>query len=156
MRRSGYWAPVLLVLLRIVQGLGAGAEYGGAVIYLVENAPPKHRGFWGGFAPLGVSVGNLMAAGAFALVTMLPREDLMSWGWRVPFLASILLIAVGIYVRLRVAETPVFTEAVVARNKVREQSGDGGTAEASAQLHGRAGRTAGRKTAWATSSRSGD
>ena len=114
----GYWAPILLVALRVVQGLGAGAEYGGAVIYLVENAPPRHRGFWGGFAPLGVSVGNLMAAGAFALVTMLPREELMSWGWRVPFLASILLIAVGIYVRLRVTETPVYTEAVVARNKV--------------------------------------
>ncbi len=114
----GYWAPILLVALRVVQGLGAGAEYGGAVIYLVENAPPKHRGFWGGFAPLGVSVGNLMAAGAFALVTMLPREELMSWGWRVPFLASILLIAVGIYVRMRVSETPVYTEAVVARKKV--------------------------------------
>jgi len=114
----GFWAPIMLVALRVVQGLGAGAEYGGAVIYLVENAPPRHRGFWGGFAPLGVSVGNLMAAGAFALVTMLPREDLMSWGWRVPFLASILLIAVGIYVRLRVTETPVYTEAVVARNKV--------------------------------------
>jgi metabolite-proton symporter len=114
----GYWAPVLLVALRVVQGLGAGAEYGGAVIYLVENAPPRHRGFWGGFAPLGVSVGNLMAAGAFALVTMLPREELMAWGWRVPFLASLLLIAVGIFVRLRVAETPVFTEAVLARKKV--------------------------------------
>src|SRR5207248_3241415 len=82
------WAPVLLVAMRVVQGLGAGAEYGGAVIYLVENAPAKHRGFWGGFAPLGVSVGNLLAAGAFALVTMLPREDLLSWGWRLPFLAS--------------------------------------------------------------------
>jgi MFS family permease len=114
----GFWAPLLLVALRVVQGLGAGAEYGGAVIYLVENAPARHRGFWGGFAPLGVSVGNLMAAGAFALVTMLPREALMSWGWRLPFLASFLLIVVGIYVRLRVAETPVFTEAVVERHKV--------------------------------------
>lgn len=114
----GYWAPVLLVALRVVQGLGAGAEYGGAVIYLVENAPAKHRGFWGGFAPLGVSVGNLMAAGAFALVTMLPREALMAWGWRLPFLASIVLIAVGVYVRLRVSETPVYTEAVVAKHKV--------------------------------------
>jgi MFS family permease len=114
----GIWAPILLVLMRVVQGLGAGAEYGGAVIYLVENAPPKHRGFWGGFAPLGVSVGNLLAAAAFALVTTLPREDLMSWGWRLPFLASFLLILVGIFVRMRVAETPVFTEAVVARGKV--------------------------------------
>ena len=114
----GYWAPVLLVAMRVMQGLGAGAEYGGAVIFLVENAPPRHRGFWGGFAPLGVSVGNLLAAGAFALVTMLPREDLMSWGWRLPFLASFLLILVGIFVRLRITETPVFTEAVVARGKV--------------------------------------
>jgi metabolite-proton symporter len=114
----GIWAPILLVAMRVVQGLGAGAEYGGAVIYLVENAPPKHRGFWGGFAPMGVSVGNLLAAGAFARVTMLPREDLMSWGWRLPFLASFLLILVGIYVRVRVSETPVYTEAVVARGKV--------------------------------------
>src|ERR1700710_1542683 len=116
----GYWAPALLVALRVVQGLGAGAEYGGAVVFLVENAPPKHRGFWGGFAPLGVSVGNLLAAGAFALVTLLPREDLMSWGWRLPFLASFLLILVGIFVRLRVTETPVFTEAVVARGKIEK------------------------------------
>jgi MFS family permease len=114
----GYWAPALLVAMRVVQGLGAGAEYGGAVIFLVENAPPKHRGFWGSFAPLGVSIGNLLAAGAFALVTLLPREDLMSWGWRLPFLASFLLILVGIFVRLRVTETPVFTEAVVARGKI--------------------------------------
>ena len=114
----GYWAPFLLVLMRVIQGLGAGAEYGGAVIYLVENAPPHQRGFWGSFAPLGVSVGNLLAAGAFALVTLLPREELMSWGWRLPFLASFLLILVGIFVRLRVSETPVFTEAVVARGKI--------------------------------------
>ncbi|MBR0641818.1 MFS transporter [Plastoroseomonas hellenica] len=115
---AGYWAPVMLVALRVVQGLGAGAEYGGAVIYLVENAPAKHRGFWGGFAPLGVSVGNLLAAGAFALVTMLPREEMMAWGWRIPFLASFLLILVGLYVRLKLTETPVFTKAVVERGKI--------------------------------------
>ena len=116
----GYWAPLLLVLMRVIQGLGAGAEYGGAVIYLVENAPPHRRGFWGSFAPLGVSIGNLLAAGAFALVSPLPREDLMSWGWRLPFLASFLLILVGIFVRMRVTETPVYTEAVVARGKVEQ------------------------------------
>src|SRR5438874_11451654 len=114
----GYWAPALLVAMRVVQGLGAGAEYGGAVIYLVENAPPQHRGFWGSFAPLGVSIGNLLAAGAFALVTLLPREDLMSWGWRLPLLASFLLILVGIFVRLRVAETAELTEAEVGRGKI--------------------------------------
>src|SRR5215469_9393868 len=116
----GYWAPFLLVLMRVIQGLGAGAEYGGAVIYLVENAPAHQRGFWGSFAPLGVSIGNLLAAGAFALVTPLPREDLMSWGWRLPFLASFLLILVGIFVRMKVTETPVYTEAVVARGKVEQ------------------------------------
>src|ERR1700760_2489720 len=97
----GIWAPILLVAMRIIQGLGAGAEYSGAVIYLVENAPARHRGFWGGFAPLGVSVGNLLAAAAFALVTMLPHDAMMSWGWRLPFLASFVLILVGIYVRMR-------------------------------------------------------
>jgi metabolite-proton symporter len=116
----GVWAPILLVAMRIVQGLGAGAEYGGAVIYLVENAPANHRGFWGGFAPLGVSVGNLLAAGAFALVSMLPHDALMSWGWRLPFLASFVLILVGLYVRLRITETPVFTEAVLARGIVEK------------------------------------
>jgi MFS family permease len=106
--------------MRIVQGLGAGAEYGGAVIYLVENAPANHRGFWGGFAPLGVSVGNLLAAGAFALVSMLPHDALMEWGWRLPFIASFVLILVGLYVRLRITETPVFTEAVLARGIVEK------------------------------------
>src|SRR4029077_4551961 len=67
----GFWAPLALVILLVVQGLGAGAEYGGAVIYLVENAPAQHRGFWGSFAPLGVSIGNLLAAGAFAMVSLL-------------------------------------------------------------------------------------
>src|SRR6201992_3369162 len=114
----GYWAPVLLVAMRVIQGLGAGAEYGGAGVFLGEDAPARPRGLCGGFAPLGVPVGNLLSVGAFALVSLLPRDDLMSWGWRLPFLASFVLILVGIYVRLRVAETPVFTEAVLARGKV--------------------------------------
>ena len=143
----GYWAPALLVAMRVVQGLGAGAEYGGAVIFLVENAPAGHRGFWGGFAPLGVSIGNLLAAGAFALVTMLPREELMSWGWRLPFLASFLLILVGIFVRLRVAETPGLYRSRAGARQDRAQSGDGSAAPASAKLHRGAGRTAGRKRA---------
>src|ERR1700691_3349839 len=75
----GYWAPALLVAMRVIQGLGAGAEYGGAVIFLVENAPPHQRGFWGSFAPLGVSVGNLLAAGAFAVVSVVSRGVLMFW-----------------------------------------------------------------------------
>jgi metabolite-proton symporter len=111
----GVWAPIGLVLLRLVQGFGAGAEYGGAVIMLVEYAPRRHRGLWGGFAPLGVSVGNLLAAGAFAAVSMLPHDQFMSWGWRVPFLLSIVLILVGLYIRYRVMETPVFLAAVARR-----------------------------------------
>src|SRR4051795_13740458 len=78
----GYWAPALLVAMRVVQGLGAGAEYGGAVIFLVENAPPKQRGFWGSFAPLGVSVGNLLAAGAGALGTPRAPGGLVARGGR--------------------------------------------------------------------------
>jgi metabolite-proton symporter len=111
----GVWAPIGLVLLRLIQGFGAGAEYGGAVILLVEYAPPGRRGLWGGFAPLGVSIGNLLAAGAFAAVSTLPREQFMSWGWRVPFLLSFVLILVGVYIRYRVMETPVFRAAVAER-----------------------------------------
>lgn len=114
---AGAWAPILLVSLRVLQGLGAGAEYGGAVILLVEYAPAGKRGFWGSFAPLGVSIGNLLAAGAFALATMLPQDQFMSWGWRVPFLASAILIGVGVYVRFKVMETPVFQEAVEKKHK---------------------------------------
>ena len=118
----GVWAPILLVLLRLVQGFGAGAEYGGAVILLVEYAPPGHRGLWGGFAPLGVAIGNLLAAGAFAVVSKLPREQFMSWGWRLPFLLSIILVLVGLYIRYRVMETPVFREAVARRAVVAREN----------------------------------
>ena len=114
---AGGWAPLMLVALRVLQGLGAGAEYGGAVILLVEYAPAGKRGFWGSFAPLGVSIGNLLAAGAFALATMLPQDQFLSWGWRVPFLASVVLIGVGVFVRFRVMETPVFQEAVEKKHK---------------------------------------
>src|SRR3979490_2457269 len=72
----GYGGRALLVAMRVVQGLGAGAEYGGAVIFLVENAPPRHRGFWGSFAPLGVSAGNLLPACGFALAALLPTDGL--------------------------------------------------------------------------------
>lgn len=105
----GIWAPLLLLLMRLVQGFGAGAEYGGAVILAVEFAPPGKRGWYGGFAPMGVTVGNLLAAGVFYLVTMLSKEQLLSWGWRIPFLVSLLLLALGVYIRAKVSETPVFT-----------------------------------------------
>jgi MFS family permease len=110
----GIWAPLLLLLMRLIQGFGAGAEYGGAVILAVEFAPPGRRGLYGGFAPMGVTIGNLMAAGVFYLVTMLSKEDLLAWGWRIPFLVSLLLLGLGVWIRAKVSETPVFA-AVEAR-----------------------------------------
>jgi metabolite-proton symporter len=112
----GLWAPALLVLLRLVQGFGAGAEYGGAVIMAVEHAPPGRRGLYGSFAPMGVTVGILLANGVFALFASLPQEQFLAWGWRVPFLLSIVLIIVGFYIRAKVSETPVFSE-IAAKNK---------------------------------------
>ena len=92
------------------------------MILLVEYAPPGHRGLWGAFAPLGVAIGNLLAAGAFAVVSKLPREQFMSWGWRLPFLLSIVLVLVGLYIRYRVMETPVFREAVARRAVVAREN----------------------------------
>lgn len=115
----GLAAPALLVLLRLVQGFGAGAEYGGAVILAVEFAPEGKRGLFGSWAPIGVTVGNLLAAGVFAACASLPREDFLAWGWRIPFLLSIVLILVGFVIRARVTETPVFQEAVSRRKVLR-------------------------------------
>ena len=107
----GIWAPVLLLLLRLIQGFGAGAEYGGAVVMAVEFAPPGRRGLYGAFAPMGTQVGNALAAGAFLLVGMLGKEAMLAWAWRLPFLISLLLLALGVYIRARVTETPVFQAA---------------------------------------------
>jgi MFS transporter, MHS family, shikimate and dehydroshikimate transport protein len=115
----GIWAPVMLVALRLVQGFGAGAEYGGAVILAVEHAPPGKRGLFGSFAAIGVNIGLLLATGVFALVSTLPKEDFLSWGWRVPFLLSIILIIVGFYIRSRVSETPVFSQIAAKSNAAR-------------------------------------
>ena len=115
----GVWAPAALVVLRLVQGFGAGAEYGGAVIFAVEYAPAGKRGVFGSWAPIGVVVGNLLAVGVFALVNLLPRDQFLAWGWRVPFLISIVLIGFGIYIRARIAETPVFSEVARQRAPIR-------------------------------------
>jgi metabolite-proton symporter len=109
---AGVIAPLLLVLLRLVQGFGAGAEYGGAVLLAVEHAPPGRRGFFGSWPPIGVTAGNLVASGVFAICSALPREEFLAWGWRVPFLLSMILIVFGLYIRARVSETPVFTAAL--------------------------------------------
>src|SRR5690242_5405807 len=97
----GIWAPILLVLLRLFQGLGAGAEYGGAALLLVEQRP-AHRGFYGSFAASGVFVGLVLSVGVFSMVTTpLSQKALLSWGWRIPYLLSVIVIGVGFYLRYR-------------------------------------------------------
>ena len=104
----GVWAPVLLVVLRVLQGIGIGGEYGGAELRAVEYAPAERRGFCGSFAHIGVPGGLLLASGAFSLASLLPDEAFLAWGWRACFLVSIVLLAIGAYIRLSVMETPSF------------------------------------------------
>ncbi|MFR9731129.1 MFS transporter [Saccharopolyspora sp. MS10] len=107
----GIWAPVLLVLCRLVQGLGVGGEWGGASLVAVEFAPPGKRGLYGTFPQIGNAVGLVLSTAIFAWVSTLPEEQLMSWGWRVPFLLSGVLIALGMFIRLKLTETPSFQAA---------------------------------------------
>jgi MFS transporter, MHS family, shikimate and dehydroshikimate transport protein len=104
----GIAAPILLTLLRMCQGLGAGAEFGGASTLLAEHSPPKRRGFFTSFAQTGVQIGLLAGTVVFLLVESLGEDTVLAWAWRIPFWFSFLLIAVALYVRLRVAESPVF------------------------------------------------
>ncbi|GAA1315109.1 MFS transporter [Nonlabens tegetincola] len=111
----GLAAPFILLTLRIIQGLALGGEWGGAVLMTVEHAPENKRGWYGSLVQVGVPFGTLLANVAFLIVTAsVSQEALISWGWRVPFIASILLVAVGIYIRLNIEETPSFQQ-------VREQ-----------------------------------
>ena len=104
----GIAAPVLLVVLRLLQGIGLGGEWGGAVLMVVESAPVRHRGLLGSMVQLGNPIGNLAAIGVFALVSQLPEATFLAWGWRIPFLISIFLVGVGLWIRLTLEETPVF------------------------------------------------
>ncbi|WP_433260639.1 MFS transporter [Actinosynnema sp. CS-041913] len=106
----GVLAPLLLVTLRLVQGFFLGGEQGGAVVLVVEHAPPGRRGWYGAWAFLGAPGGHLLSTGVFAAVVALSGDELLTWGWRVPFLLSLVLLVVGLYIRLRVAESPEFTE----------------------------------------------
>jgi MFS family permease len=106
----GVWAPILLVVLRVLQGIGVGGEYGGAVLLAVEFAPRDRRGFFGSFAHIGVPGGLFLASGAFALASQLPDEAFLAWGWRACFLVSVLLLAIGAWIRLSVMETPAFQQ----------------------------------------------
>lgn len=106
----GVWAPVLLVVLRVAQGFGIGGEWGGAVLMAVEHSPKGRRGFYGSWPQIGVPAGLLLSTTVFGLVSRLPQSALLSWGWRVAFLISILLVAVGLLIRLGITEPPAFTE----------------------------------------------
>jgi MFS transporter, MHS family, shikimate and dehydroshikimate transport protein len=110
----GLWAPAILVVLRLAQGLAAGGELGGASALAVESAPPGRRGFFGAFAMSGSSAGIALGSGVFALVLMLPRDAFLAWGWRVPFLLSVIVVVVGFVVRRKVPEPEVFVETVTA------------------------------------------
>jgi len=109
----GIWAPILLIVLRLVQGFAVGGEWGGAVLMAAEHGDAARRGFWASWPQAGVAIGNLLAAGVLALMAVLQNEeDFLSWGWRVPFLLSILLVVVGWYIRNRVAESNTFEDAL--------------------------------------------
>jgi MHS family shikimate/dehydroshikimate transporter-like MFS transporter len=115
--RIGIAAPILLVLLRVVQGIALGGEWGGASLMVLEHAPAGRRGLFGSLVQVGFPIGLVSASAVFSLATMLPDADFKAWGWRIPFLVSVLLIAVGLFVRARLPETPVF-EAMKARGQI--------------------------------------
>jgi len=113
--QAGLLAPVLLVLLRFVQGLGVGGEWGGAVLMAVEHGHAGRRGMQASWVQAGVPVGLLLATAAFHLCSSMPGAAFLSWGWRVPFLLGMLLMGVGLFIRLHVLESPVFTAMKAAR-----------------------------------------
>ena len=106
----GIFAPVLLIFLRLLQGIGIGGEWGGAVLMVIESGDPKRRGFLGSLVQVGFPLGMVLATIVFAAVSKLPESDFLAWGWRVPFLISFLLVGVGMFVRLKLVETPKFRE----------------------------------------------
>jgi MFS family permease len=105
----GLLAPILLVVLRLLQGIGVGGEWGGAVLMAVEHAPPGRRGFFGSWPQMGVPAGLLLANVVFFVTSSaMSEEQFLAWGWRIPFLLSITLIGVGLYIRLKIMESPAF------------------------------------------------
>jgi MHS family shikimate/dehydroshikimate transporter-like MFS transporter len=106
----GIWAPILLISLRIIQGIGLGGEWGGASLIVLEHASSKRRGLLGSLIQIGFPLGLIASSAAFKLASSLPDADFKSWGWRLPFLASIVLLGIGWFVRARVPETPLFQD----------------------------------------------
>lgn len=116
----GVAAPLLLALCRFGQGLGLGGEWGGAVLLATENAPPDKRSWYAMFPQLGAPIGFILSAGSFLIIAeVMSDADFLAWGWRIPFLASLLLVIVGLYVRLKIAETPEFQKAIDKAQRVQ-------------------------------------
>lgn len=106
----GIWAPIILIGLRLIQGLGIGGEWGGAMLLAVEYAPKEKRGFFGSVPQMGVTIGTVLATFTLSIMTLLPEGAFISWGWRVPFLLSALLVVFGLWIRKGIEETPSFRE----------------------------------------------
>ncbi|ELJ8295545.1 MHS family MFS transporter [Enterobacter roggenkampii] len=104
----GLWVPALLILMRIIQGMGIGGEWGGALLLAYEYAPEKRKGFFGSIPQAGVTIGMLMATFIVSLMTLFSEEDFLSWGWRIPFLLSSVLVLLGLWIRKDIDETPDF------------------------------------------------
>ncbi|BCF95956.1 MFS transporter [Paraburkholderia sp. PGU19] len=115
----GYWSPGLLILLRVIQGFALGGEWGGAALMSVEHAPDGRRGLFGATMQMGVPAGLLVSTGAFALVSALPDDQFFAWGWRLPFIFSLALLFVGMYIRLQVSEPPSFEKVKASGNVSR-------------------------------------
>jgi MHS family shikimate/dehydroshikimate transporter-like MFS transporter len=113
--QAGIWAPIMLITLRFIQGLGLGGEWGGAAVMVLEHAPKHRRGFYGSLVQVGFPLGLVIATLVFGAVSRMPEEDILSWGWRVPFLVSAVLIVVGIFIRSNVTESPVFEQMKAAQ-----------------------------------------
>lgn len=116
----GVAAPLLLMLFRFGQGLGLGGEWGGAVLLAIENAPPNKRAWYGMFPQLGAPLGLLLSGGTFLLLSdTLSEADFFSFGWRIPFIASALLVVLGFYIRLKITETPSFVQSIETKKQVK-------------------------------------
>ncbi|MEU9187417.1 MFS transporter [Streptomyces sp. NPDC048484] len=115
----GVWAPILLVTLRVVQGIAIGGEWGGSTLMVVEHAGDRRRGLWSSATQLGAPLGSVLSAGVVTLVSTLPDDQFRSWGWRIPFLLSLALLALGLFVRLKITESPLFTAVKEDRHEAR-------------------------------------
>ena len=111
----GVWSPIILLVLRVFQGIGIGGEWGGAVLMAVEHAPTTKRGFYGSWPQIGVPAGLLLSAAMVSLLSLAGPAAFLSWGWRAAFIASAILVAIGLYIRLKLLETPAFEKVKEAK-----------------------------------------